>query len=52
MREGAWNFIKNTLLSSGNSKDVDQPRMLVVTGMGGCGKTQLMLRFMKDHEFQ
>ena len=50
MREGPWAFIKNTLLGPRNSQDLNEPRMLVVTGMGGCGKSQLMLKFMKEHE--
>jgi GTPase SAR1 family protein len=28
----------------------DGPRMLVVTGMGGCGKTQLVLKFIQVHK--
>ena len=50
MREGPWNFIKKALLGPRSHEDVDGPRMLVVTGMGGCGKTQIMLKFMKEHK--
>ncbi|KIM24547.1 hypothetical protein M408DRAFT_331759 [Serendipita vermifera MAFF 305830] len=32
------------------SKLSDEPRILVVTGLGGCGKTQLILKFMRVHE--
>ena len=52
MREEPWNFIKATLLGPSNDEDPDVSRMLVVTGMGGCGKTQLMLKFMKEYRLQ
>ena len=49
MRTEPWNFINRAMLGQRDSEDVDGNRMLVVTGMGGCGKTQLMLKFMKVH---
>ncbi|KIM32059.1 hypothetical protein M408DRAFT_20414 [Serendipita vermifera MAFF 305830] len=50
MRKKPWEFIEKVLLSERGSGDINGPRMLFVTGIGGCGKTQLMLRFMKDHK--
>ena len=50
MRKKPWDFINKTLLGPKNSEDADEPRILVVTGMGGCGKTQIMLKFMKVYE--
>ena len=49
MRKEPWEFINKTLLGPKRSEDTDGPRMLVVTGMGGCGKTQIMLKFIKEH---
>ncbi|KIM20565.1 hypothetical protein M408DRAFT_333927 [Serendipita vermifera MAFF 305830] len=50
MRKEPWNFIEKALLSERDIRDINGPRMLFVTGIGGCGKTQLMLRFMKEHK--
>ena len=49
MRKEPWDFVKKIILEPKNSEE-DGPRMLVVTGMGGCGKTQLVLKFMKVYE--
>ncbi|KIM25291.1 hypothetical protein M408DRAFT_26286 [Serendipita vermifera MAFF 305830] len=46
MRKEPWEFVKKTLL--GNKR----PKRLIVTGVGGCGKTQLVLNFMRKHESQ
>ncbi|KIM27322.1 hypothetical protein M408DRAFT_311186 [Serendipita vermifera MAFF 305830] len=50
MRKEPWEFIEKVLLSERGISDIDGPRMLLVTGIGGCGKTQLMLRFMKEYK--
>ncbi|KIM27311.1 hypothetical protein M408DRAFT_168883, partial [Serendipita vermifera MAFF 305830] len=50
MRKKPWEFIEKVLLLKRDSGDTNGPRMLLVTGIGGCGKTQLMLRFMKEHK--
>ncbi|KIM23915.1 hypothetical protein M408DRAFT_319259, partial [Serendipita vermifera MAFF 305830] len=50
MRKQPWDFVEKALLGPRHPKDIDGPRMLFVTGMGGCGKTQLMLRFMKEYK--
>ena len=47
MRQEPWDFIHKTILGPRDPDDIDGPRMLFVTGMGGCGKTQLVLRFVK-----
>ena len=49
MRTKPWEFIEQKLLGVENQGG---SRMLVVTGMGGCGKTQLMLKFMQVHKEQ
>ena len=50
MRKEPWDFISKILLGPRESDDTDEPRMLFVTGIGGCGKTQLMLKFMKEYK--
>ncbi|KIM24489.1 hypothetical protein M408DRAFT_75716, partial [Serendipita vermifera MAFF 305830] len=49
MRREPWEFIEKILLHSSNPDDADEPKILVITGIGGCGKTQLMLKFMKEY---
>jgi len=49
MRKEPWRFIEKVILCPRNSEEAGVPRMLVVTGMGGCGKTQLMLKFLQAH---
>jgi predicted AAA+ superfamily ATPase len=48
MRKKPWEFIEKAMLDVRDFGD-DGPRMLVVTGIGGCGKTQLMLKFVQVH---
>jgi hypothetical protein len=50
MRKKPWEFIEKAMLDARDVADADGPRMLVVTGMGGCGKTQLMLKFIQVHK--
>ncbi|KIM26170.1 hypothetical protein M408DRAFT_197123 [Serendipita vermifera MAFF 305830] len=50
MRKEPWEFVKRTLLRNGDMEPVNRPRKLIVTGIGGCGKSQLLLKFMKDHK--
>jgi GTPase SAR1 family protein len=52
MREKPWEFIEKAMLGIGSSAEVERPTMLVVTGMGGCGKTQLILKFIDVHKNQ
>lgn len=49
MRKEPWEFAEKMLLGPITSKESDGPRMLVVTGVGGCGKTQLMLNFLHSN---
>lgn len=44
MRKQLWDFFENIVF------ETEGPRMLVITGIGGCGKTQLALKFMRLHE--
>lgn len=48
MRKEPWNFIERVIL--GDAGELNGPRVLVVTGVAGCGKTQIILKFMRVHE--
>ena len=50
MRKEPWDFVEKAMFDVRDDVDVDEPRMLVVTGMGGCGKTQLILKFAQVHK--
>jgi GTPase SAR1 family protein len=50
MRKKPWKFIEDVMLDERRVANVDGRRMLVVTGMGGCGKTQLMRKFIQVHK--
>ncbi|KIM24464.1 hypothetical protein M408DRAFT_75869, partial [Serendipita vermifera MAFF 305830] len=50
MRKKPWEFIEKILLGPRCQNDIDGPRILFITGIGGCGKTQLMLRFMRENK--
>jgi GTPase SAR1 family protein len=50
MRKKPWEFVEKAMFDVRDDADNDEPRMLVVTGMGGCGKTQLMLKFIQVHK--
>ncbi len=50
MRKEPFEFVKKALIDSRDPENADGPRMLVVTGIGGCGKTQLLLKFIKVYE--
>ncbi|KIM31005.1 hypothetical protein M408DRAFT_327911 [Serendipita vermifera MAFF 305830] len=49
MRDEPWRFIEESILGPQNA-EIENQRILVVTGMGGCGKTQLIVKFM--HVYQ
>jgi putative protein kinase ArgK-like GTPase of G3E family len=49
MRIEPWSYIEKVILGTANPED-GGPRVLVVTGMGGCGKTQIALKFMEVHK--
>lgn len=50
MREEPWEFVKKAILGPRIPQNTDEPRMLVITRIGGCGKTQLMIKFLKTYE--
>jgi GTPase SAR1 family protein len=50
MRKKPWEFIEKAMFDVRDDADDGEPRMLVVTGMGGCGKTQLILKFIQVHK--
>jgi GTPase SAR1 family protein len=49
MRREPWEFIEKAILGKVDSEGLVGPKVLVVTGMGGCGKTQIVLKFMEVH---
>jgi putative protein kinase ArgK-like GTPase of G3E family len=50
MRKEPWEFIERAMFGAAASDMVNRPRMLAVTGIGGCGKTQIVLNFMEVYE--
>jgi hypothetical protein len=50
MRKGPWEFIENAIFDADESKGTEGPTMLAVTGMGGCGKTQIILKFLRVYQ--
>jgi hypothetical protein len=48
MRKGPWEFIEQ-VMGLKTVEERDGPRILIITGIGGCGKTQLILKFIKVH---
>jgi hypothetical protein len=49
MRREPWDFMEKATLGVEPEK-LDRPRMLAITGIAGCGKTQLVLKFISVHE--
>jgi hypothetical protein len=45
-RDREWNFMVHSLIES----TVPGQKILSITGMGGCGKTQLVSYFLKEKE--
>ena len=52
MRKEPWAFIEKAILQSENARDLGGRRMLLVTGIGGCGKTQIIRKFIEVHSKQ
>jgi hypothetical protein len=60
MRKKEWQFIEEVILGVDGSDDeeddedeeIDRRRILAVTGIGGCGKTQLVLKFIRVYKRQ
>ena len=46
MRKEPWEFLENAVFNSDDTDEDRAQRMVVLTGIGGCGKTQLALKFM------
>jgi GTPase SAR1 family protein len=44
MRREPWEKMKRGLLGDNS----EEQRIMVISGMGGCGKTQLVIRFTKE----
>jgi GTPase SAR1 family protein len=49
MRKEPWEFIEGVILGTHDAEDPNQRRILVVTGLGGCGKTQIIRKFIQVH---
>ena len=49
MRQEPWAFIEKTMLGVEDEEVPRRQKMLLVTGMGGCGKTRLILKFIEVH---
>jgi hypothetical protein len=49
MRKKPWEFMEKVLFGVDDYEDIEGPRMLAMTGMGGCGKTQIVLKFLRVH---
>ena len=50
MRKEPWKFIEKAILGVVNPQECERPRTLAITGIGGCGKTQLVLKFIRVHK--
>jgi hypothetical protein len=50
MREEPWNFIEKSIFGTENAEETHERRILGVTGIGGCGKTQIILKFLRVHQ--
>lgn len=48
-RKQPWEFMEKVIFSE-EEEEEEEPTMLAITGMGGCGKTQLVLKFMREHK--
>jgi tetraacyldisaccharide-1-P 4'-kinase len=46
MRREPWEKMKRGLL--GDNTEEEEQRIMVISGMGGCGKTQLVIHFAKE----
>jgi hypothetical protein len=45
MRRKPWKKMREVL---GDNTEEEEQRIMVISGMGGCGKTQLVIRFAKE----
>jgi ABC-type taurine transport system ATPase subunit len=49
MRQEPWKRLMNGLILD---NDINSQKVVVVSGMGGCGKTQLCSKFIHLHSFK
>lgn len=47
MRQVPWTKMTTKLIGEGMDQE---QRILVLSGLGGCGKTQLVIRFIKEYK--
>jgi hypothetical protein len=55
MRPQVWEAMVNALIGSQEHKPGEKPaglKVFVLSGMGGCGKTQITLKFAKEHQMK
>jgi len=50
MRKEPWEFIERAAFTTTSPEQVDGPKVLVATGIEGCGKTQIIIKFLWVHE--
>jgi len=50
MRREPWDNMTRGLISGDAEKE--KQKIMVISGMAGCGKTQLVIRFTKEKEFK
>jgi GTPase SAR1 family protein len=46
MRKEPWEKMMRGLISEDTTQE--EQKIMVISGMGGCGKTQLVIRFTKE----
>jgi putative protein kinase ArgK-like GTPase of G3E family len=49
MREEPWKFIEKAIFGTRSLEEMHEQIILGVTGIGGCGKTQIILKFLRVH---
>lgn len=49
MRPKIWEAMVKALVDAPLDEPEEMQRIMVISGMGGCGKTQISLKFAKDH---
>jgi putative protein kinase ArgK-like GTPase of G3E family len=50
-RKEATSFVENALFDQGGAIK-PSAKIIVVTGIGGCGKTQLIRKFIEQHGYR
>jgi len=52
MRPQIWEAMVKALVDAPLDEPEEIQRIMVISGMCGCGKTQIAIRFAKDHQSQ